>query len=47
MKTCVVPYPMLRNLRIRVVIFTDVDEYIEWRKRNWDDQRKGYPCALS
>ena len=45
MKTCVVPYPMLRNLRIRVVTFTDVDEYIEWRKRNWDDQRNGYPSA--
>lgn len=45
MKTCVVPFPMLRNLRIRVVTFTNCDKYIEWRRRNWDDQRNGYPSA--
>ena len=45
MKTCVVPFPMLRNLRIRVVTFTNSDRYVEWRRRSWDDQRNGYPSA--
>jgi len=45
MKTVLVPFPLLDNLRIRVMVFTKADEYIEWRKKHWDDQKEKYPAA--
>jgi len=46
MKTVTVPLHMFPNLRIRVMVFSKPDEYIYWRKKNWEDIRESY-CTAS